>query len=146
MIEAQPQIPSTPPLPRRCRSYDGSGKILGLLRELVTNVWQEEVWIISLNNHLQIIGAHMVFRGTANSCLVHPRDIFRLLIADNATRFVMAHNHPAGKALPSREDLRLTERLAKAGRLMEIPLLDHVILAGDEYYSFADRGRIKTPV
>lgn len=136
---------TTPPLSVSTKSYDRSVKVVALLQELLANPWQEELWLVSMNSHLEILRTHLVFRGTADSCPVHPRDIFRLLIADNATQFVVAHNHPSGRALPSREDLRFTEGLVKAGLLMEIPLLDHVIIGASGHYSFADAGRIKSP-
>lgn len=136
---------NSPPVPVTPESYDRSVKIASLLQRLLVNPWQEEVWVLSMNGHLQVLRAHLVFRGTADSCPVHPRDVFRLLIADNATGFIIAHNHPSGRAFPSRDDLRFTARLVKAARLMEIPLIDHVIVGHGECYSFADHGRIKGP-
>ncbi len=145
MEQTRAEIPSVPLLPERGDYYDRSVKIATLLKQLLVNAWQEEVWVFSLNSHLELIRAHLVFRGTADACPVHPRDVFRHLIADNATRFIIAHNHPSGRSMPSRDDLRFTDRLVKAGAMMEIPLLDHVIVSREQFYSFADHGRVKGP-
>lgn len=131
----------TPPLALDSLSYDRSSKLSSLLQERM-NSWQEEVWLASLNSQLQLIQLELLFRGTADHCPLHPRDVFRRLIQNNASFFIFSHNHPSGNARPSREDLRVTERLRKAGRLMEIPLVDHLIITGTEFYSFADAGRL----
>lgn len=131
-----------PPRAIASTSYDRSAKLAELLTKQI-NPWQEEAWVISLNSQLQCLQTHLAFRGTADHCPIHPRDVFRLLIQNNASFFAFAHNHPSGNHQPSREDLRMTERLVKAGRLMEIPLIDHIIFSNQGYYSFADHGRIK---
>lgn len=103
---------------------------------------QEEVWLLGLSSTLNLLTCCLVFRGTADACLVHPRDLFRILFQHNCTQFIIAHNHPSGDPRPSPKDLKLTQRLVKVGRLLEVVLLDHLILAGKKYYSFADAGKI----
>lgn len=142
MIDNAQAFPTNPPIARQLISFDRSQKFARLFQERM-NTWQEEAWLVSLNSQLQQIQLHLLFRGTANLCPIHPRDVFRHLIMDNASSFVFAHNHPSGSLKPSREDLRITERLHKAGRLMEMPLVDHLIITSENYYSFADAGRIK---
>jgi DNA repair protein RadC len=101
---------------------------------------QEEVWVLGLNSHLEVLTCQLLFRGTADTCLVHPRDLFRILVLANSTGFILAHNHPSGRPEPSKKDLDLTQQLLHAGQILEIPMIDHLILAGTDYFSFADSG------
>ena len=101
---------------------------------------QEEFWAVALNSTLQPLGAEMLFRGTVNSCPLHPRELFRFLFLSQACSFLIAHNHPQGLALPSRSDLTVTRQIWKISRLVQIPLNDHLILGTDGYVSLADRG------
>lgn len=102
----------------------------------------EEFWIAALNSNLTLIEKKLLFRGTANSCLIHPRDIIRFICTHNATSFVIAHNHPSGDPRPSRTDVLITKRIFQLGRMIEIPMNDHVILSQDKYFSFADAGSL----
>ena len=103
----------------------------------------EEVWILALNAQLTLIEKQMVFRGTADSCIIHPRDIFRILILCNACTFILAHNHPSKQHLPSRQDLDVTRNFYTLSHLLQIPLVDHLILTEMSYYSMADQGWLK---
>ncbi|MGZ3769247.1 MAG: JAB domain-containing protein [Bdellovibrio sp.] len=104
------------------------------------NPYAEELWVLSLNSQLQILKKEMIFRGTADQCLIHPRDIFRTLILSNASSFIMAHNHPSHNSMPSEEDLILTRKMHQAGLLFQIPLVDHLVITSTKYYSMADHG------
>ena len=84
----------------------------------------------------------MLFRGTVDSCLIHPRDIFRFACVNNASSLLIAHNHPSQDCTPSDHDHSITKRLVKAGKLLQMPIVDHVILTDEDYYSFADNGQI----
>ena len=103
----------------------------------------EEVWVLALNSQLQLLGKEMIFRGTVDSCPIHPRDIFRYLIMKNATSFVLVHNHPSNSVEPSSEDIEITGKLRQLSDLIEITILDHLIIGLDKYYSFADFGMLK---
>lgn len=100
----------------------------------------EEVWVLALNSHLELIKCEMIFRGTVNFCPFHSREIFKSLIINNAVTFILIHNHPSSHCEPSRDDIRITKRITSAGRLLQIPLLDHLIVNKKSYYSF--RGKI----
>ena len=104
---------------------------------------QEEFWAVALNSELHVIAAEMIFRGTVDSCPLHPRELFRFLFLQQASSFLVAHNHPTGYSLPSRADLTATRQLWKLSRLIQIPLNDHLILGRDGYASLADRGFFK---
>ncbi|MGZ3774459.1 MAG: JAB domain-containing protein [Pseudobdellovibrionaceae bacterium] len=107
------------------------------------NPYAEEVWILVLNSQLKLLKKEMIFRGTADHCLIHPRDIFRTLIMSNASSFIMAHNHPSENNLPSEQDLILTRKIYRAGVLLQIPLNDHLVMTSTQYYSMADQGLFK---
>jgi|GEM_PF-2314625 DNA repair proteins len=107
------------------------------------NPFAEEVWVIALNAQLGVIGKQMIFRGTVDYCLIHPRDIFRFLIQSNASSFIMAHNHPSRDVLPSDADLIITRKFFKLSYLMEIPLLDHIVFSDEKYFSMADHGYMR---
>lgn len=107
------------------------------------NPYAEELWIYALSSELKLIKLEMIFRGTADHCLIHPRDIFRMLILNNASSFIMAHNHPSNSALPSEQDLILTRKIHQLGVLFQIPLTDHLIVTVDSYYSMAEQGHFK---
>lgn len=98
----------------------------------------EEFWAVALNSKKQVINSAMLFRGTVDHCMVHPRDIFRFGILENASSMLVAHNHPSGDCLPSIEDIQLTRKIEKAGLLLQVPLIDHIIVNADSYFSFAD--------
>ncbi len=91
-----------------------------------------------LNGANRIIGIHTITIGILNSSLVHPREVFKPAILSNATGIILAHNHPSGDPEPSLEDRRITNQIAEAGRLLGIPLLDHIIIGENRYFSFKD--------
>lgn len=78
--------------------------------------------------------------GTLNASLVHPREVFKLAIDHRAAAVIVAHNHPSGNPEPSAEDLAVTRQLAEAGKVVGIPLHDHLIVAGERFTSLAERG------
>jgi DNA repair protein RadC len=82
----------------------------------------------------------LVSRGLLNSSLVHPREVFRPAIAEAAAGIIVVHNHPSGDPTPSAEDRAVTRQLVAAGRLLDVPVYDHVILAGDRFVSFVATG------
>lgn len=94
-----------------------------------------------LSQHRLAGGAPLVItRGILNSSLVHPREVFLAAILARAAAVILCHNHPSGDPTPSADDRRVTEQLAAAGRLLDIPVHDHVIVGADSYVSFAEAG------
>lgn len=89
---------------------------------------EEHFVAISVNNHLDIIGYTDVSIGTVDQTLANPREVFRTAIVQNATGIILAHNHPSGHSDPSQEDLATTKKMVKAGVLLGIPVLDHIIV------------------
>jgi len=104
---------------------------------------QEHFLVVTLNGAHEMIEVHEISKGTVNRSLVHPREVFRAAIGDNAIGVVVAHNHPSGHTEPSDEDIALTERLRDAGEIIGIQVLDSVILGKEgSYYSFLEAGKM----
>jgi DNA repair protein RadC len=103
----------------------------------------EEFWALALNSDKRVLDAQCLFRGTVDACLFHPRDLFRFACLANASTLIVAHSHPSGNPTPSPQDLIVTRQILNAADLMQMPVDDHIILAGDRYFSFADVGILK---
>ncbi len=103
---------------------------------------QEYFYCLYLDSNKKVLKEQLLFMGTVNQSLVHPRDIFKEAYTCNATAFICVHNHPTGDVRPSREDILITDRLNQIGILMGIKLVDHVIIGKDKYYSFLENGKI----
>ena len=101
---------------------------------------QEHFMMITLDGASKVIEQRVIFIGTLNQSLVHPREVFRPAILDNAAGVIIAHNHPSGTLEPSRADQQITTRLKDVAKLVGIELLDHVIISKQGYYSFSDEG------
>lgn len=97
---------------------------------------------ITLDNNSMIIQKRVIHIGTLNSSLVHPREVFKPAILDNAAGLIIAHNHPSGVLDPSYADIKITKRLKKVSEIVGVDLLDHVILSKHGYFSFKDNGII----
>lgn len=100
----------------------------------------EEFWILALHGNKRLIGRECVFRGTVDACPVYTRDVFRAACRWNAAGLIIAHNHPSGEALPSQADIEITRQLVVAGKILGIQLVDHLVIAGGRFWSFADHG------
>lgn len=98
---------------------------------------EEYMWLIALDTKCNLVGLFELSHGTVNASLLTPREIFVRLCLCGATYFIIAHNHPSGDVTPSKEDINVTTRINKAGDMMGIKLLDHIII-GDYYYSFKE--------
>ena len=99
----------------------------------------EEFWSLLLNSSNRLIGEFKITSGILNSSIVHPRECFHQAIKEKAASVIFVHNHPSGNAEPSQEDLSITKQLVEAGRILGIPVNDHIIVAGNEVTSFAER-------
>lgn len=88
----------------------------------------EEFWVVLLDTKNQIITSKCITVGTLNASLVHPRELFNFAIKNMAASIIIAHNHPSGDPTPSTEDINVTKRLIKAGKILDIQILDHIII------------------
>lgn len=125
-----------PVLPRIREPED----VVRLLAPRLRDLEVEEFHLVALDSQSQVRRQVLVTRGLLNSSLVHPREVFRAAIAEAAAGIIVVHNHPSGDPSPSPEDRAVTRQLAEAGRLLDVPLYDHVIVAGDRFLSFAAAG------
>jgi DNA repair protein RadC len=96
---------------------------------------QERFAVLLLDVRHRLLGTQVITIGTATETIAHPRDIFREVIRQGATRVIVAHNHPSGNLEPSPEDLKLTQQLLAGAKLLGIPLLDHLILGHGDFCS-----------
>lgn len=103
---------------------------------------KERFLVFWLNSANRVTGFEVVTEGLLNSSLVHPREVFRGSIVASCASVIIAHNHPSGNPEPSREDLSITKQIAEAGKIIGIPVHDHIIFTDESYTSFAERGLI----
>ena len=100
----------------------------------------EEMYVLLLNRANKLLGFSKISLGGTTGTVVDVKVIFQIALKANASSILLCHNHPSGNLNPSDADLRITKNLKEAGRIMDIPLLDHLIITDEEYYSFADAG------
>ena len=124
-----------------------SADVFHIISPRIIDLATEEFWAIYLNNSNRVVGTSRISAGGITQTTVDIRLIFKGAIELNAVALAVAHNHPSGSLKPSREDNLLTEKIAEAGRLLNIRLLDHIIVGiaaqgQTDYYSYRDMGRL----
>ena len=105
---------------------------------------KEHFWALGLDAKNKIKYIDLVFVGSLNQCSAEPRELFRLAVIKACSSLLCCHNHPSGDPKPSPEDKQTTQRLQKAGEILGIKLLDHVIIGKDSHYSFVDEGLLSS--
>lgn len=103
---------------------------------------REVFYCLHLNTKNSLLSLEEVCKGTLNASLVHPREVYKAAILQSAAGIIISHNHPSGDPSPSQEDLNLTSRLAEAGNILGIDVLDHVITGNECYYSLKEHGEV----
>lgn len=135
-------------LSRRLPLRDGAGRVVIRSPEDVAarfthrlrDLMQEEFWVILLTSAGTVLREVRVSIGTLNASLVHPRECFHAALTEKAASVIFLHNHPSGNPEPSQEDIGVTRQLAESGKILGIPVQDHLVIAGDAFVSFAERG------
>lgn len=127
------------PRPVRPRIGEPSD-VVRLMAPRLRDLEVEEFRLLALDSQSRVLRDVLVTRGLLNSSLVHPREVFRPAIAEAAAGIIVVHNHPSGDPTPSAEDQAVTRQLVAAGRLLDVPVYDHVVIAGDRFVSFATAG------
>lgn len=102
----------------------------------------EEFWILLLNRANKIIRKVPISEGGISGTVVDPKKIFKISLDHHASSIILGHNHPSGMLTPSEADIKITKKLVEAGKLLEIAVLDHLIIADSGFYSFADEGSL----
>ena len=113
-----------------------------LAKQHCHNLNHEVFGVIALNTKNIVLGINITNVGKTNATLVDHKRIYRYLILMNAVGFIIFHNHPSNVAKPSANDISLTNKFSEASQLLDLHLIDHIIVCDDEYYSFADNGKI----
>ena len=98
------------------------------------------MWLITLDTKNNITGIFTVSTGSLNASIVHPREVFKRAVLQNAASIIICHNHPSGDPTPSQEDINTTKRIYDAGKILGIELLDHIIIGDNDYISLKERG------
>lgn len=115
---------------------DGADYVMEDMRTLK----QEHFVVIFLNTKNEIIHRETIFKGSLNSSIVHPREVFREAVKRSAASIICFHNHPSGDPTPSQEDIHVTRRLADSGKMMGIEVLDHIIIGDRKFTSLKEKG------
>lgn len=120
----------------------GPGDVAAYMAPKMKDLAVEELHALSLNSAGFVTGRMMISRGGLASSIVEPRVVYSYALSSMSAALVLVHNHPSGNPEPSAEDIAVTRQISEAGRIMGIPLRDHVIIAGDSWTSLAERGAV----
>lgn len=123
-------------------SMNAPDTIAAYYMETMRYYQQEHLMLLMLNTKNKLIRDKVVFKGTVNAALIEPREIFIEAMRHNAVNIIIVHNHPSGDPTPSKEDILITKRIYDAGKLVGIPLLDHIIIGGRHFESLHMNGII----
>ncbi len=123
---------------RRLIAFDKPNKVAKAYQPVLGHLKQESFYVILLNNKLERIQDFRVTTGTLDASLVHPREVFRPAIKFMAKGIIVLHNHPSGNLKPSQADIEITRRLRQSGKILDIPVYDHIIITFDGYFSFKE--------
>jgi len=115
-----------------------SGDVYNVMKSHLLDLRHEEFWVIMLNRANQVISKKLTSSGGVSGTVADPKIIFKSALEELASSVILCHNHPSGNIKPSQADINLTKKLKEAGKLLEIPVLDHIIFTDDQYFSFAD--------
>ena len=120
----------------------GSRDCFNIIKTHLQDLQHEEFWIILLNRANRMIKKHQISQGGVAGTVADPKIIFKTAISELASGIILAHNHPSGNLSASQADIDLTKKIRDAGKLLEIQVLDHLIVADQKYFSFADEGML----
>jgi DNA repair protein RadC len=122
--------------------FHRSQDIYTQFKDMFNALDREHFMILVLDTKNRLIGLHDISTGSLSSSVVHPREVFKHAILNNASAFIAMHNHPSGDPEPSREDRECTHRLTVGAQILGIKFLDHIVFGEATYYSFADSGNM----
>lgn len=119
-----------------------SKDVYDIMKSILLDLPHEEFWLLMLNRANRVIKKELISRGGVSGTVVDTKIIFKAAVENYACSIIICHNHPSGNIKPSDADIRITKNIKDAGKLMEIPLLDHLIVTENGFYSFADEGML----
>lgn len=117
--------------------------VFDIFKNHFIDIKQEEFVVLYLDIKKNLIEYKTLFRGTLNSSIIHPREIFKEAFKLSASAIICVHNHPSGDVTPSKEDIVVTRNILDVSKIMGITMLDHIIIGDNKYYSFLEQGLIK---
>jgi len=121
-----------------CGSRDSYEVLMRIWSEKIDHV--EEFMVLCLNRANRVLGWAKISQGGLSGTVADPKVIFQVALKSNSSSMILAHNHPSGNLHPSEADIQLTRKMKEAGVLLDLPVLDHLIVSSEGYYSFADEG------
>lgn len=124
----------------RKQKITGSHDAFEIMQPLIGELPHEEFWIITVSRANLILRTICISEGSVSGTVADPKKIFRLALENNASAIILCHNHPSGHVNPSSNDLAITKKCCDAGKFLDLPVLDHIIVSHDKYYSFNDNG------
>jgi len=120
----------------------GSRDVFEIFHGELADAQYESFWVLLLNRANRVIRKINISEGGISGTVADPKKIFKMALEHNASSLILCHNHPSGNTQPSEADIRLTRKLKDAGFMLDMPVLDHLIVGGDTFFSFADEGMI----
>lgn len=124
------------------KKFTSTDQVFAYYKEKLENTMQEHFYAIYLDSQKYVIKEKLLFMGTLNYSMVHPREIFKEALTSSAATIICLHNHPSGNCTPSKEDILLTNRLSALGKEIGVPIIDHIIVGSKKYYSFFENDKI----
>ena len=115
---------------------EGPTDLYRLLKPLLAHQDREHFYVVLLSTKNHVLAIELVSVGSLSASIVHPREVFKGAILANAAAVICGHNHPSGDPTPSEDDIEIHDRLTRAGEILGIEVLDHIIIAGDRHWSF----------
>lgn len=119
-----------------------SSDAAGIFQPMLGDLQHEEFWVMLLNRNNILIDRSMISKGGLSGTVIDVRIILKIAIDKLACSLILCHNHPSGNLIPSEADKEITRKIKEAGKHMDIPVLDHIIIGNESYFSFADEGMI----
>lgn len=130
-------------LPRKYKQQITSSRdAFELMQPMMADLQHEEFWILILDTANRLICRQMISKGGRAGTVADPKIIFKTALEHQGSFLILVHNHPSGNLEPSRQDIEITGRLTASGRLLDLPVLDHLIISSHDYCSLADQGMI----
>jgi len=124
------------------KSITNPSEVAKMFIPILRDEVKERFIVVSMNAANRIIRYNIISTGNLTSSIVHPREVFKVAIENNSANIILIHNHPSGNCEPSNEDIKTTKKLVEAGKLLDIEVFDHIIIADNNYLSFVEQQMI----
>lgn len=121
------------------KSITSPSEVAKMFIPILRDEVKERFIVVSLNSANRIIRYNIISTGNLTSSIVHPREVFKVAIENNSANIILIHNHPSGNCDPSNDDIKTTKKLVEAGKLLDINVFDHIIIADNNYISFVEK-------